>query len=181
MITFLINSFKYFGRVSLVYLPLLIACSLLLIFSSCKGGNKDSEQTSNIFYTCSMHPQIMEPAPGTCPICGMDLIPVEKRTGADEDAIVLSDQQIQLGNIHADTIGKGEIGSETVLTATLNVDETKTATVSARIAGRIEKLYYKNEGDYIQKGTKLYDLYSEELNNAKQEYLLALEKQKALD
>jgi len=94
---------------------------------------------------------------------------------------MLSDQQIQLGNIRVDTIGKGVIGNENVLTATLNIDETKTTTVSARIAGRIERLYFKNERDFIQKGAKLYDLYSGELNNAKQEYLLALEKQKVLD
>jgi Cu(I)/Ag(I) efflux system membrane fusion protein len=63
----------------------------------------------------------------------------------------------------------------------LNIDETNSATVSARIAGRIERLYFKNEGDYIQKGARLYDVYSEELNNAKQEYILALEKQATLD
>jgi Cu(I)/Ag(I) efflux system membrane fusion protein len=44
--------------------------------------------------------------------------------------------------------------------------------------GRVEKLYYKNLGDYVKKGAALYELYSEELNNAKQEYLLALEQKK---
>src|SRR5580704_8852689 len=29
-------------------------------------------------YTCSMHPSVKEAAPGKCPICGMDLIPVTK-------------------------------------------------------------------------------------------------------
>ena len=29
-------------------------------------------------WTCSMHPQVRQPRPGRCPICGMDLIPVEK-------------------------------------------------------------------------------------------------------
>jgi Cu(I)/Ag(I) efflux system membrane fusion protein len=47
--------------------------------------------------------------------------------------------------------------------------------------GRIEKLYYKNLGDYVKKGAPLYDLYSEELNNAKQEYLLALDKKKTFE
>ncbi len=28
-------------------------------------------------WTCSMHPQIRRTGPGTCPICGMNLIPVE--------------------------------------------------------------------------------------------------------
>lgn len=160
---------------------LLIACCLLLILYSCKDKKKVAQETPDVFYTCSMHPQIMEPNPGKCPICHMDLIAVEKKKGADADAIMLSDQQIQLGNIQVDTVGKGTIGNETVLTATLNIDETKSNTVSARVPGRIEKLYFKNEGDYVSKGQRLYDLYSEELNNVKQEYILALEKQATLD
>jgi Cu(I)/Ag(I) efflux system membrane fusion protein len=152
----------------------------MLVFA-CKDKKKLVQANPDTFYTCSMHPQVMQKSPGNCPICGMKLIPVEKKSGTDADAIMLSDQQIQLGNIQVDTLGKGVIGSETVLTGTLNIDETKTTVVSARISGRIEKLYFKNEGDYIEKGARLYDLYSEELNNAKQEYVLALEKQATLD
>jgi membrane fusion protein, copper/silver efflux system len=161
-------------------IALLIACCLLLILAACKGKKKVVAETPGVYYTCSMHPQVMEPHPGKCPICHMDLIRIEKKA-TDRDALMLSDQQIQLGNIHVDTVGKGTIGDETVLTATLNIDETKTATVSARISGRIERLYYKNEGEYVQKGARLYELYSEALNNAKQEYVLAVEKQATLD
>jgi membrane fusion protein, copper/silver efflux system len=159
----------------------LVSILLLLVLFSCKNKNKVAMQETDVFYTCSMHPQIMQNTPGDCPICGMELIKVEKKKANNDESIMLSDQQIQLGNIQVDTVGKGTIGDETILTATLSVDETKTTTVSARLAGRIERLYFKSEGDYIQKGAKLYELYSEELNNAKQEYLLALEKQKVLD
>ncbi|HEY2721587.1 MAG TPA: efflux RND transporter periplasmic adaptor subunit [Chitinophagaceae bacterium] len=158
-----------------------IAITVSLLLFSCKGKKKVSSANPDVFYTCSMHPQVMQDKPGNCPICGMKLIPVEKKKGTDADVIMLSDQQIQLGNILVDTIGKRNIGDETTLTATLNVDETKTETVSARVSGRIDKLYFKSQGDYVSKGQKLYDLYSEELNNAKQEYILALEKQATLD
>ena len=30
------------------------------------------------YWTCSMHPQVRQPGPGNCPICGMELIPVRK-------------------------------------------------------------------------------------------------------
>jgi Cu(I)/Ag(I) efflux system membrane fusion protein len=159
----------------------LVSILLLLVLLSCKNKKKVAMQEPDVFYTCSMHPQIMQNTPGDCPICGMDLIKVEKKKAASDESIMLSDLQIQLGNIQVDSVGKGAIGDETILTATLSVDETKTTTVSARIGGRIERLYFKSEGDYVQKGAKLYDLYSEELNNAKQEYLLALEKQRVLD
>lgn len=155
--------------------------SVLMLLAACKVKSRKLVTDSDTYYTCSMHPQVMQETPGKCPICGMELIPVKKRQGSSEDALMLSDQQIQLGNIQVDTIGKSAIGDKTVLTATLDVDETKSASVNARIAGRIEKLYFKSTGDYIHKGDRLYDLYSEELNNAKQEYLLALEKQRVLD
>jgi Cu2+-exporting ATPase len=35
-------------------------------------------------YTCPMHPEVIKDAPGKCPKCGMDLIPV-KESKADED------------------------------------------------------------------------------------------------
>ncbi|MEJ0081530.1 MAG: efflux RND transporter periplasmic adaptor subunit [Puia sp.] len=94
---------------------------------------------------------------------------------------MLSDQQVQLGNIQVDTLGKRKIGNTHVLNATLTIDETKSIAISSRISGRIDKLYFKNTGDYIKKGERLYDIYSEALNNAKQEYILALEKEKLLD
>ena len=159
----------------------LIAITILFFLISCKAKKKVALLNPDVFYTCSMHPQVMQDRPGNCPICGMDLIKVEKKKGSNADAIMLSDQQIQLGNIQVDTVGKGIIGDETILPATLNIDETKSTTINARISGRIDRLYFKNQGDYISKGQRLYDLYSEELNNAKQEYILALEKQANLD
>lgn len=161
--------------------PLLLFMVITIItLPACKQHKKVAEN-ANVFYTCSMHPQIMESKPGKCPICGMNLIPVQKSNAPKSDEIQLSDQQIQLGNIYVDTLGKGIIGSETVLTATLNYDQQKLTSVSSRVMGRIEKLYHKNIGDYIRIGEHLMEVYSEELNNAKQEYLLALERRKVLD
>lgn len=136
---------------------------------------------NNIYYTCSMHPQIMEPKPGKCPICGMDLISVQRNTTLDADEIKLSEQQVQLGNIQTDTINKGMLGDQLVLTATVTIDQMKTTSMSAKVMGRIEKLYFKNVGDYVKSGDKIFDIYSEELNNTKQELIMALERKNTLD
>jgi len=159
----------------------ILAATMLFILGACSTKKKDSAKVSDTYYTCSMHPQIVEEKPGKCPICGMTLISVKKIQGQFDNTIMLSDQQVQLGNIRVDTIGVGKIGNSIVLNATLTIDETKSTAVSSRMAGRIDKLYFKNAGDYIKKGDKLYDLYSETLNNAKQEYILALEKERVLD
>ena len=158
---------------------LIIIASLLFVLASCKS-KKTTTVNKDEYYTCSMHPQIMEDKPGNCPICHMELI-VVKRTNTAADEILLNDEQIRLGNIQTDTIRNGMIGDKMILTATLNTDESKVNSINARIMGRIDRLYFKNMGDYVSKGAHLYDLYSEELNNAKQEYIVAVEKQQSLD
>jgi Cu(I)/Ag(I) efflux system membrane fusion protein len=154
----------------------IIITAWLFLFA-CKNKS-EVPKDPDTYYTCSMDPQVVEYKPGKCPICKMDLTPVKKKKGERNDELQLSDQQIQLGNIQTDTIRNGTIGDQLVLTATLNFDQMKATSVSSRVMGRIEKLYYKNMGDYVKKGLPLYDLYSEELNNAKQEYLMALDKKK---
>lgn len=156
----------------------IILLSTILFFAACKSKKVTVEKKQDVYYTCSMDPQVIEYKPGKCPICHMELTQVKKTNGEDKDEIHLSEQQIQLGNIQTDTIRDGSIENQIVLTGTLNFDQLKTTSVSSRVMGRIEKLYFKNTGDYIRKGSPLYELYSEELNNAKQEYLLALEQKK---
>lgn len=158
---------------------IIIIISVLFVVASCKN-NQSTTVNKDEYYTCSMHPQVMQDKPGLCPICHMDLI-VVKKTNTAADEIVLNEEQIRLGNIQTDTIRDGMIGNKVVLTATLNTDESKVNSVNARIMGRIDRLYYKNIGDYVSKGAHLFDLYSEELNNAKQEYIATLERQQTLD
>ena len=157
---------------------IIIAVTALLLLVSCKN-KKEIPKDPDTYYTCSMDPQVVEYKPGKCPICKMDLTPVKKKNGENKDELQLSEQQIQLGNIQTDTIRNGTIGDQLVLTATLNFDQMKASSVSSRVMGRVERLYFKNLGDYVKKGSALYDIYSEDLNNAKQEYILALDRKKA--
>lgn len=157
--------------------PFFIIILISFLVVSCKS-NKQPAPVSDTYYTCSMDPQVIANKPGKCPICGMQLTEVKKTNGNHTDEIQLSEQQIQLGNIRTDTIRDGTIGDELVLTATLNFNQMKSSSVSSRVMGRVERLYFKNIGDYISRGSPLYDIYSEDLNNAKQEYLLALDKRK---
>ena len=168
-------------------LQLLIISTIIIMatFFVAACSNKDAKDVGvtidpDVYYTCSMHPNVMQEKPGNCPICGMKLLEAKKSQTQRPDEIQLSEGQVQLGNIHVDTIGTGYVGNNMVLIATLNFNQHNITALSARIAGRIDKLYFKNSGDYIHKGDKLYDLYSEELNNTKQEYLHALQNQHEL-
>ena len=159
---------------------LIMAVVFLSAISSCKNKTEVAANP-DIYYTCSMDPQVVESKPGKCPICHMELTAVTKSSQqANNDELSLSPEQMQLGNIQVDTIAKELVSKQITLTGTLNFDETKENDVNARVGGRIEKLFFKKTGDYVSKGAPLYEIYSEELNNAKQEYLLALQKKEAL-
>ncbi len=149
---------------------------LLFGLLACTGKKQAADP--DVYYTCSMDPQVVSDKPGKCPICKMELTPVKRSSVKQTDDIQLSEQQVKLGNIITDTIRTGNIGEEIVLNGTLNQNGNAVNSVSARLMGRIEKLYVKNAGDYVSKGMPLYELYSEELNNAKQEYILTLQRRK---
>ena len=124
----------------------IIMISILLF--ACKSKKVQVATDPDVYYTCSMDPQVKENKPGKCPVCKMDLTPVKKTGSSLADEIELSDQQVQLGNIHMDTIRSGAIGDQVVLAATLNFDQQKENAVSSRVMGRVEKLYFKNIGGH---------------------------------
>ncbi|WP_083940631.1 MULTISPECIES: efflux RND transporter periplasmic adaptor subunit [Rudanella] len=137
------------------------------------GHNHETGEGGQTTYTCPMHPQIVQDKPGTCPICGMDLVPVVK-TGEAASEIMLSESQMQLANVVVQPVASGSIGNSTVLNARLAANEQLTDVISSRVAGRIERLYVKETGQAVRKGQVLYEIYSEPLLTQQQEYLLAL-------
>ena len=172
------------SKLKLFRIDTAIPCYVILIgiasFISCKSKTEGIASDPDVYYTCSMDPQVIEAKPGKCPICNMQLTSARKSVKENESELQLSPQQIQLGNIRVDTIRNGSISNEFTLTGVLNFNQLNSAAISARISGRVDKLYFKNTGEYVRKGAKLYDLYSEELNNAKQEYILATQKRMAI-
>ncbi|HSN47671.1 MAG TPA: efflux RND transporter periplasmic adaptor subunit [Flavobacterium sp.] len=147
----------------------------LVVFIGCNSKNQDAKsktQDQATFYTCSMDPQIKEDKPGKCPICHMELTPI-KHDDTERNEISLSKQQIQLGNITTQTISEVSSSVEQSYTGVLAINQERIKTISVRSMGRIEKLFFKTVGDYVNKGQAVLVLYSEEIAIAKQDYELA--------
>lgn len=157
---------------------IIAACVFCIILFSCKKNQKEI-LTENEYYVCSMDPQVLEKQPGMCPICKMPLakITLDK---SEMQIIRLNDQQMKLANVKVEEVKKTQMGKETSLTGVFTVNSNNTEQISARISGRIEKLYHKTEGEEIKSGEAVYDLHSRELMLAQEEYLFALDKSEIL-
>jgi Cu(I)/Ag(I) efflux system membrane fusion protein len=151
-----------------------IGLLLLIVIFSCK--KQQEKLPDNVFYTCSMDPQVMDKKPGKCPVCKMELTKIT--VDPSQKGIKLSEEQMQLANVEIAKVELGMIGTEKVLAATVVINENLKSSISSRMGGRIENLYFKNTGEKIEKGQVLYQIYSEELLTAERDYLSALEQQK---
>src|SRR5580765_2959803 len=107
---------------------IILMVTFIFVFASCKN-KKEIVKDPGTYYTCSMDPQVIEYKPGKCPICHMKLTQAKKSNSENKDEILLSEQQIELGNIQSDTIRTGTIGDQLVLTATLNFNQMKASSV----------------------------------------------------
>ena len=123
-------------------------------------------------WTCSMHPQIREDGPGQCPICGMDLIPVASDGGADiaaEGAVQMTSTAMQIANVQTATVQRAEPTKEIYLSGKVVADERNVGEITARFAGRVEKLYVNFTGQEVKRGQALASVYSPELVTAQKE------------
>ena len=126
-------------------------------------------------WTCSMHPQIRQSEPGDCPICGMELIPLEGNASFDPTVLEMTPEAVKLANIETMIIGPtGKAEKSLTLSGKIQTDERRIASQVVHIPGRIEQLYVSFIGEQIRKGQKIASIYSPELILAQQELLQAL-------
>ena len=136
------------------------------------SSNDASEQV----YTCSMHPQIRQNEPGICPICEMDLIPVDD-SGDNQDPTILqmTAEAAKLAQVQTVKLGVATSGSgRTVnLEGTIKIDQSMTNVQTAHVAGRIESINVNFTGQYVKKGQLIGKIYAPGLLSASKELLTA--------
>ena len=128
-----------------------------------------------IYYTCSMHPQIQRAEPGSCPICGMDLIPVVNESGGGKGPrmLTMSEGAKGLAEIQTTEVLRRFPEAEVRLVGMLEYDETRVKSLTARFPARIDQLYLNFTGVPVRKGDHLARVYSPELMTAQRELLTA--------
>ncbi len=169
-----------------IYIVLLIVGILLgwLIFSNSAGSSDQTathqhiEQSNNQkMWTCSMHPQIMQPEPGDCPICGMDLIPTESSAeGLAMNEIKMTENALALANIQTTIVGSGTTSEEAgmiSLSGKIATNEENNSVQASYFDGRIERLNINYEGQKVNRGQLLATIYAPNLVAAQQELITA--------
>lgn len=175
------------------YKNYLIAAGILiigiLIGSVFSGGDseathKDGEHEyvqdpKTQLWTCAMHPQIKMEEPGNCPICGMELVPMEEGNNGGKEKIgpneiVMSEEAIQLANVQTTTVKKTDAVKEIHILGKVQADERKLYSQVSHIPGRIERLYVNFTGEKVAKGQKIVRIYSPELISAQKELFEAI-------
>lgn len=132
------------------------------------------QEGKTTIWTCAMHPQIRRDAPGKCPICGMDLIPLNQNVSdVDSNAIHLTKEAAQLANVLTSVVSRQSTVKEVRLYGKIQADERLLQSQVAQYPGRIDKLLVNFTGETVKKGQNLALIYSPELVTAQQELLEA--------
>lgn len=163
---------------TLIYAAVLI-CGMALGYGLVSFFNTDQsdtidEQLTPTIWTCSMHPEIKQEEPGICPICNMDLTPMDEdmETG-DANRFQLSENALALANVQTHFItNDNEMGSQT-FTGRIEATDAGLKVQSAYVSGRVEKLFVNTTGESVRKGQILASIYSPELISTQQELLSA--------
>ncbi len=149
-----------------------------IFFHSPGKGKEKQEQaiveSKTTIWTCAMHPQIRRSAPGKCPICGMDLIPLNQNVAeGDPNAIHLTKEAAELANVLTSVVTRQKPVKEVRLYGKVQADERLLQSQVAQYPGRIDKLLVNFTGETVKKGQVLALIYSPELVTAQQELLEA--------
>jgi Cu(I)/Ag(I) efflux system membrane fusion protein len=140
-------------------------------------------------FTCAMHPQVRLPGPGSCPICGIDLIPVaadnagdgrEEDTAGEAPQLRLTPRSAALMQVDVRPAERRFVQVPVRVFGRLDHDETRLRTISAWVPGRLDELHVDFTGVAVRQGQPMVQLYSPMLIAAQEELLQALRAEREL-
>ncbi len=160
---------------------LLVLLLPMLFLFACKNQTKKTDEhthTEKEVYTCPMHPQIIRDKPGDCPICGMKLVKKETENKAINEVelstLIKPANQYVVSSIPVTTIQPDIAQIEIDALGVTAYDTRFVGNISAKVSGRIERLYVRSAFQDVMKGQKIMDIYSPELLTAEQNLLFFL-------
>lgn len=143
---------------------------------------EEGEEAGAFIYIDSMHPWITSDRPGTCPICGMELIKVSgEKARKMQEAIKSGVAKVSLSpldrlkaNVELVLVEEYELIPELPTYGALVTPENAVHHLTSWVKGRVERFYVQETGAQLGKGARLMDVYSPELVQAQEEFLISI-------
>ena len=136
--------------------------------------NNESHSSETQVWTCSMHPNVQLPESGQCPICFMDLIPLESESGSlQPNQLSMSESAMKLASIETIPAAYGIAKMEIHLSGKVEYDESRIRNITAWVPGRLERMFVDYTGITVNKGDHMMELYSPEVYTAQEELIQA--------
>ncbi|MGE5497670.1 MAG: efflux RND transporter periplasmic adaptor subunit [Syntrophothermus sp.] len=168
-------------KINIWMLVILFSVTGVFVLDGCSDGKQQGEKITSEshkdLYYCPMHPQVTSDKPGVCPICHMDLVKKGDNaadTSAMKDMVSLSKSGEIMANVAVTEVKNENIEKNVTAYGYLDFTEPGRKIVTARFNGRIEKLFVDASGRTISKGQPLFEIYSPDLVQAQNEFLIAL-------
>lgn len=142
--------------------------------------NKAADTRKPLYWVAPMDNTYRRDKPGKSPM-GMDLIPVfpshDNNVNSDDTGTITISPHVQQNmGVKLATAKVAHLQTTVNAVGMITYNEDSLSHIHPRVAGWIETLYIKTDGETIAQGQKLYTLYSPQLVNAQEELIIALKR-----
>ena len=135
------------------------------------GEGDASGDVETQYWISGMHPWIIMPEPGQCPICGMDLVPLDPAKFAGE--IAINPVVVQNMGVRIAEVTEGPLIKTTRTVGIVGYDEERVRDVNIKVSGWIEDISVDSLGQRVEAGEPLFSIYSPQLYSAQEDYLIS--------
>jgi len=123
------------------------------------------------YYTCTMHPFVHAAEPGNCPVCGMELVPVMKKSGAPAapasgetpTEFTIPPERQQLIGVTYATVEKKPLQRVLRAAGLVAEENERHWDVVSRVQGYVQQLIVSSPGEFVEKDQPLLTIYSPDL------------------
>jgi membrane fusion protein, copper/silver efflux system len=175
-----VQVFWYIAAIAVVLLVGVLAGRYLFSAPQYRHADVSSSETkqAKTVWSCSMHPQVRQSKPGKCPICFMDLIPLKHNPADAENSnsteLKLSPRAEKLAEIQTERVRRKVVAVKVGMVGKVDFDESQINYITARMPGRIDKLFIDYTGIAVKKGDHMAEYFSADLMVAQKELLMVM-------
>ncbi|TMO96757.1 efflux RND transporter periplasmic adaptor subunit [Pseudoalteromonas sp. S3260] len=143
------------------------------------SNDKTSSKKEPLYWVAPMDSNYRRDEPGLSPM-GMDLVPVYEESDSDVNegpgSVKISPTVINNLGVRTAPVEFAALENEVNTVGYVQYNQDQLIHIHPRVEGWVETLYVKAAGDQVKQDEPLYTLYSPQLVNAQEEFVLALKR-----